>query len=508
VADKTVIIIGAGIAGLSAGCYARMNGYQTTIFELHDLPGGLCTAWKRKDYLFDGCLHYLFGSSPGRPFYDLWSELGVIEDQSFFHHDQLMQVSDLHGKKLIVYADPDQLEEHMCSISPDDAALIEELCSGIRQFADFNLAALTSKPKELMSVDEWRQLGFQMMPYVLPLARWGMISGTEFGKQFQNPFLKQAVPLMFGWPDAPVMVGMQLLASLYTKNAGFPAGGSLDFSRRLENRYLALGGNLVYKTQVEKILVEEERAVGVRLYNDEIHYADYVISAADGHGTIFDLIGQDYAPNDVRRRYDGHLPVMPMMQISFGINRDLTGEPPWAHYLLDQPALIGGRMQAYLSVKSYSFDPSFAPPGKSSLVIMLPASYAYWQHIFGRKIYDTEQIQVEKLVLNTLEQIYPGISSQVEVSDVATPLSFERYTGNWHGSTCGFLLTRETMLMLIKGVKKTLPGLENFFMAGHWVEPGGSVPIAAASGRNAVQLVCHTDGVAFNTEGITFDPHE
>lgn len=66
--DKHILIIGAGIAGLAAGCYARMNGYCATIFELHDLPGGLCTAWERKGYVFDGCIHYLFGSGEGQPF--------------------------------------------------------------------------------------------------------------------------------------------------------------------------------------------------------------------------------------------------------------------------------------------------------------------------------------------------------------------------------------------------------------------------------------------------------
>ena len=56
--NKSIIIIGAGIAGLAAGCYAQMNSYDTQIFELHDLPGGLCTAWERKEYIFDGCIHF------------------------------------------------------------------------------------------------------------------------------------------------------------------------------------------------------------------------------------------------------------------------------------------------------------------------------------------------------------------------------------------------------------------------------------------------------------------
>ncbi len=60
--DKSVIIIGAGIGGLSTGCYAQMNGYKTRIFEMGDKPGGLCTAWQRKGYIIDGCLHWLVGS--------------------------------------------------------------------------------------------------------------------------------------------------------------------------------------------------------------------------------------------------------------------------------------------------------------------------------------------------------------------------------------------------------------------------------------------------------------
>jgi len=77
--------------------------------------------------------------------------------------------------------------------------------------------------------------------------------------------------------------------------------------------------------------------------------------------------------------------------------------------------------------------------------------------------------------------------------DEATPLSYERYTGNWMGSTCGWLMTKETMPMLIKGIPKTLPGLGNFYMAGQWVEPGGSVPLAAASGKNVIQMICAGD---------------
>ena len=70
--EKSIIIAGAGIAGLSAGCYGQMNGYRTQIFESHDKPGGLCTSWKRQGYTIDGCLHWLVGSSPGSAFHRIW----------------------------------------------------------------------------------------------------------------------------------------------------------------------------------------------------------------------------------------------------------------------------------------------------------------------------------------------------------------------------------------------------------------------------------------------------
>ncbi|MEM8613417.1 MAG: FAD/NAD(P)-binding protein [Cyanobacteria bacterium P01_H01_bin.105] len=102
-AATDIIIIGAGIAGLAAGCYTQTNGYHTKIFELHNQPGGLCTAWQRRGYTFDGCIHYLFGSGPGQPFYQLWQELGVIQRRQYVHHDQLMHLIDSQGQILIEF---------------------------------------------------------------------------------------------------------------------------------------------------------------------------------------------------------------------------------------------------------------------------------------------------------------------------------------------------------------------------------------------------------------------
>ena len=79
-------------------------------------------------------------------------------------------------------------------------------------------------------------------------------------------------------------------------------------------------------------------------------------------------------------------------------------------------------------------------------------------------------------------------------------MTVERYTGNWQGSQEGWLITTETIGMVMgKGMDKTLPGLDDFYMAGQWVEPGGGLPTAAMSGRNITQIICHKDKKPFIT---------
>lgn len=499
-AQKEIIIIGGGIAGLAAGCYAQMNGYRSQIFELHTLPGGLCTAWERKQYVFDGCIHYLFGSGPGQPFHRVWQELGALEGRRVMDHEELLRVRAADGRTLVAYADPDRLEAHMQALSPADGRLIHAFTDAVRTFCKFDMSLLQQEPRESWGPNEWRALGMKMLPFVPPMLRFGMNSAEEFAARFKDPFLRQAAAQMFSWPEIPMTAGLSLLASMANGNAGFPQGASLEFARAIERRYLALGGQIHYNAAVEKILVEDDAAVGVRLYNDEEYRADYVISAADGHNTLFEMLGGQYLTRQLKKFYDGSFPLHSQIQVSLGVNRDLSGEPHWTVHLLDQPVTIAAEERSLLGIKNYCFDPSLAPEGKSVVVVMLRIHYGYWQRIYGHRLYDSEQDQVADQVIEQLERFYPGIGGQVEMVDVATPLSYERYTGNWQGSSCGWLLTKRTMPLMILGMRKTLPGLKNFWMAGQWVEPGGSVPVVAMSGRLAVQSICRQDGKVFQTQ--------
>ncbi|MCJ7652691.1 MAG: NAD(P)/FAD-dependent oxidoreductase, partial [Actinobacteria bacterium] len=131
--SKKVVVIGAGIAGLSAGCYLQMNGYHAQIFESHNKPGGLCTAWKRKGYTIEGGMHGLLGSSPPSPFYRLWSELVDMERIKFINWDLKAAFEFEDRERFYIYADLERLERYLKEISPEDGGVVEEFVNGVRR---------------------------------------------------------------------------------------------------------------------------------------------------------------------------------------------------------------------------------------------------------------------------------------------------------------------------------------------------------------------------------------
>src|SRR5512137_825532 len=129
---KSILIIGAGVAGLCTGIYGQMNGYQTHIVEMHKIPGGLMTAWRRKGYKIDLCVHFLTGSGPGIHLHRYWKEVGLLDGRTFINYDRYGAYHARDGRVVTFYCDPDRLEQHLLEISPQDEAAIHEFIDGVR----------------------------------------------------------------------------------------------------------------------------------------------------------------------------------------------------------------------------------------------------------------------------------------------------------------------------------------------------------------------------------------
>ncbi len=495
---ESIHIVGGGIAGLSAGCYARMNGYRSRIFEMHSLPGGLCTAWRRNDYTIDGCIHWLVGSSPKNHFYRLWEEVGAVPSQPIYDHDVFVRIEGDSGQALTLYTDIDRLAAHLIELAPEDRDVLREWTRGLRRLARMDLPV--ERPAELTGPIGKLGMAVRFLPHIGVFRRWAGTTVRQFADDLDNPFLREIFPLAFDLPDFPMIAMMMTLACTHNKAAGYPIGGSLPFARSIEQRYLDLGGEIEYGARVEEILVEENRAVGVRLSDGSEHRSDLVISAADGHAMIFDLLGGRYCDETIRGYYE-HLPVFPpLLLVGIGVGQTLDGFPnavDGMSFPLREPITVDGRKLARLSVQASTFDPSLAPPGKTVLKVLIPSSFERWRKLHERPDeYREEKDAVAAEVVRGLDQRFPGLSDNVEVVDVATPMTWHRYTGNWQGSFEGWLPTPKTLTMQMN---KTLPGLYDFYMVGQWVQPGGGLPPAVMSARHAIQIICKEDNRRFKT---------
>jgi phytoene dehydrogenase-like protein len=337
----------------------------------------------------------------------------------------------------------------------------------------------------------------RLLPFLGRFLRYRRVSAQDYAVKFQDPFLRRAFTAAFDLPDFPVLAVAFVMAWMHNRTAGYPLGGSLEFSRRIEKRFRSLGGEIRYQSRVTKILVEAGRAVGVRLENGDEHRADYVISAADGHATLFRMLGDSFVDARTRRQYQTLKPFPPLVYVAMGLDLDLRIQPHSVTCLLDSPVPIAGVPQDKVSFRHYCYDPSLAPAGKSVVVSMFPGDYDHWKHLAedpGR--YESEKRLVYEQVIGLLEKRFPEAAGKIEMVDVATPLTFERYTGNWRGSFEGWLITTRTMFTRMN---KRLPGLKGFYMIGQWTQPGGGVPTGGMHGKQIIGRICKETGIRFST---------
>jgi phytoene dehydrogenase-like protein len=496
---KSIIIVGAGISGLSAGYYSQLNGYNTTIYEKHSIPGGLCAAWKRKGYTFDISMHMLTSSVSG-PMHTMWKELGVIENIKFHFHDHMSQIEGL-GKNLLLCTDRKKLEDQMLAISPEDAKLTREFTNLI--FGPDIMNAALLKPSELTTIsDKLKQL-LAVLPMIRIFIKYNKVTLQDFAARFKHPFLREAVKLFIdapGWPMPQFpMAAMAGFMRNGVTEAGTPLGGSHQVILKIAERFTQVGGNIQFNKPVSQLLIEDNHVVGIKLKDGSEQKADLVIWAGDGHTLIFDMLGGKYLDDKIRNMYKNWMPVKSVVQVMLGVNMDLSAEPHRIICELDEPFTIAGREHKWICAIHKCFDPSLAPAGKSVVEIWFDTEYNYWEELAkDKENYLAEKQRIADFSIAVLEKRWPGFTSKVEVIDVPTPVTYTKYTGNWQGSPDGWYITPDNMQKM--DAMRSLPGLEKLYMVGQWTVPFSGTVIAALSGRQVIQLMCHKDGKKFVTQ--------
>nr|MDO8098576.1 NAD(P)/FAD-dependent oxidoreductase [Candidatus Njordarchaeota archaeon] len=498
-ARKSIIIIGAGLAGLSAGCYAQINGYTSKIFEHRSKPGGVAAWWRRGDYLIDGGIHFLIAHRPGSPIYNVYREIGAVETGRFLDLTTYLRFVDEASEQTVdITADLSRLASDLRRMSPSDSEIVNRIVREAYRLKDSPLLSEMGmgSPVELRHPWDTVKKLWNMRGFFKYLLGEFSKSTAEYSRKMHSPLLRKIFENLFV-PESPSWFIILILASVASGQLGLIEGGCLDFVLSIEKRYKALGGDIKYNSTVERILVEDNRAVGVRLADGSEHPADAVISAADGYSTIFKLLGGRYLNWKIMKQYGTWKLCRPTLTISFGVAREFRDDPPLNIFLLKKPFKVGSRWIDGLSLRIFNYSSRFAPRGKTVIQAMIETEWDYWSNLQeNRPKYEAEKRRIAKEVIRRLEENYPCLSSQVEITDVATPYTTWRNTLNHRGSPMGWLMTSKTIMTQ---TPRSLPGLRNFYMAGQWVVAGGGVPTCIFSGRDVVKILCQLDRRVFKT---------
>ncbi len=494
-----VHIIGAGISGLSLGCYLQKCGFTSAIFEKHSVSGGLCATWKRGEYNFDGAIHWIMGSNNSNPFYKLWSEIIDMDSIPFFHHEEYLSLEVIHnqdryGKKTFyLYTNIDKLQQYLMDIAPEDIREINNLIHLLRTIQRYELPPLLDNTPATNSLR--KQLGMiSYLPMLPTFLKWIRITNYSFAKRLKNPFLKEAIELLFDGEEQNLLILTMPLAYYDKKGAGYPLGGSCRFAQYLEENYKQSGGSIHYDAGVKKVLTKNNQATGIQLENGEEHSADIIISCVDWQHTAHKLLGGKFLNKKLQQLSEGKKlkPFYSNILISLGMNRTFPDTP---HIIKFTPEKIlqspDGTSYDRICLHIYNYDQTLAPKGKTVVNVAISTFFAdYWINLRAndKSTYNKQKTDIANQVIDILENKFGDYKKYVEVVDVATPATYTRYTNNWRGSTQGWMPGK--YLLAPSPVKPTFPGLKNFYYTSHWSIPGGGLPITIKNARNIALKIC------------------
>ena len=479
-----VVIVGAGIAGLSAGALLASRGCKVLVVEAHNRPGGYCTSWTRRvrgrdgivrRFVFDAGVQDINGLATGRPLQRLLAAVGA-EDRIGWRRILHRYVQD--GLCLDFPEGAAELKTFLCRIFPDEApgitAFLTEITAVYRDLyasLDDNACSAASE-STIDAMLSW--------PTKHPhAARWIHCSYAQMLDAFiTSPRVKRLFATISEYvtdQQACLTVSeMAPLFSYYFEGGFYPIGGSQKLADLLSKIIEENGGRVHLRTRVSRILIEDGRADGIVTATGAVHRARLVIANGDITTTLTEIIGQARLPNRYARRLRALRRGPSAILVSLGL--DFVPDLPGRVFVSTENLQFGiGNPSAV--------DPSLAPLGCAALTLLclLTEEEATRWFRMDRATYRTSKEAFADRLIAAAEMIVPGLSKRILYRQTAAPPTFTRYTlannGNIYGAARG---------QWCPAGKSPVPGL---MLAGAGCQYGPGVEAAVISGTAAANLI-------------------
>ena len=493
--EKTIVIIGAGISGLTAGIYAEQHGFHVIILEKNPSVGGLCTGWYRKGFYLDGCVHWLTGTKEGTLLNEMWHNIGAFANKGDILYLPNWGSFEYQGQVVTFWRDLDRAQKEWTEISPVDAKMIKKFFKMVRDFSTVELPL--DLPFSMMPLKRKIQLGFRVLKVWPSYLRTMFQTSEKFAKKFKSPAIRNALTTC-------QTGGGNLFSMIYSYSTvvigdgGVPKGASKPMVERMKEKFISLGGTLKLNAEVDEIIVKDKIATGVRLKNGDRYIGDYVVSCLDTHHTLTNLLKNKYSLPEFERRFADPIrnPSPSCILINYAVKKD--NDLPSSYSFDCKSFTVAGHKISYITVRNYGYDDSFTRGDKTVLSVLIHqtnADYPFYKKLYENKE-DYKQFKnwVAKQVQDRIAKRFPELKDSLEVLDVATPCTFNRYVNSSNGVFMSFFFTNKDFMFSHHG---KLRGIKNFYLSSQWMQGPGGLPIAMTQGKFAIQRICKREKLSY-----------
>jgi phytoene dehydrogenase-like protein len=493
--EYDAVIIGAGLGGLSCGAAFARQGFKVLVLEQHDKPGGYATAFQRPGgFVFDVSLHSTtVGEREG--LHNLIPGFPEIKDVEFVAHPNLYRVIYPDYDITVAQKDLKAYVKMLVGYFPEEKEGIEGL------FADMQgLAGDIHRLSDARGQTDMQRFGVDF-PFLARLYNktWKDMLDARL-KSEKLRAIVSAQWAYYGLPPSRLVSFYYAMPALgYLTDGGYyPIGRSQKISDAMMKFIEANGGKVILNSRVEKILIDNHSAHGVRTGTGQEFKSRVVVSNANPYDTLRKMTDEQNFLSTYLDQLDHYSVSLSSLQIFLGLKEDLvgklgikdseifydTGYDMESAYLAAQRGDLeegGYALALYDNVyKGYS------PAGKNTVNITTFTGYDHWKpyeadYFNGNKTaYRKEKERLADILIERVEKtLMPGLSSAIEVKEVGTPLTNVRYTSNYRGAIYGLDQTVDNSGPSRLGHETPI---SNLYLAGAWTKPGHGYGTVLSSG--------------------------